>query len=96
MFKIKIDTETQNYILQNGGIVTIDSFRTGRCWMSVAMPAVRFGEPESISNFDLYETEKISICISKILESDKDTIHIKFSSFFKIFKRLDAYGFKIL
>lgn len=31
MLKIKIDTKTQDYILQNGGIITIDNIRTGRC-----------------------------------------------------------------
>lgn len=95
MLNIKIDAKTQNYILKTGGIITIDNFKTGRCWVSVAMPGVRFGEPESISNFNLYKKEGISIYISKSLELSENTIHIQFNSFL-FFKSLNVYGFKIL
>lgn len=95
MPNIIMNEHTRNFILKNGGIVTIENIKNGCGWASIPLPKVRFGEPSEKSSFDLYEKDLVNIYVSKILTLNGDDIRIQLNSLLGIFKNLDVSGFKI-
>lgn len=96
MLNIIINENTRDYILKNGGIVTIENIKSGCGWVSVPLPKVRFGEPAEKSRFNMYEKEAVNIYVSKGLKLKGDVIRIRLSSFLGFFKDLDVSGFEVI
>jgi len=95
MTNIIINENTINYILKNGGSVTIESIKSGCGWVSVPLPKVMLGEPTEKSSFDLYEKDSVNIYVSQRLILKGDSIRIQLNSFLGIFNNLDVSGFEI-
>lgn len=96
MPKIIINEKTRDYILKKGGIITINREMAGSSWASVPMAIVRFGKPEIISSYILYEISSIKIYVINGLKLKRDYIKIELINFLGIFKNLEVYGFELL